>query len=64
MYESNDVGADDAPQSDEQSIDDESRAQADGATVPYPSPARPPARAPHTHHAQGAHDNWEGRTPW
>ena len=65
MYEANDVGSDHAPPRDERSIDDESRAQADGATVPYPTPAGPAARPAHARRPpDDALGDWTGRTPW
>jgi hypothetical protein len=55
----------DAPSTSDDPIDAQARAQADGATVPYPDavPAaqRTPApRAP----AIELRGNWDGRTPW
>jgi hypothetical protein len=64
-YESDQSGGDHAPPDDRRSIDDESRAQADGATVPYPAPA---GESPGTPHLRPAADdalgNLSGRTPW
>ena len=65
MYEDTSVRADDAASSDRGPIDDYTRAQADGATVPHPAPPRPGAGASHARQpASDPHGNWSGRTPW